>query len=176
MNEVTISQKDLLEISHCSDQGELELWLKDRNIPYLYTAARSVWTTHKAFNEARPIFEDPETEDPDLFECVYIKPSRGKTTGWIYIVRMNDAGPVKIGYSGDKGNARSRVDKLQTGNPYPLKTIWIGNGNFGIESRIHKLLARYRMKGEWFEPTEEVIEFIEKAKVIGFFDAVKECS
>lgn len=68
---------------------------------------------------------------------------------------------TKIGVS---DNPKKRLNELQTGNPFDLKIKFLTDGEYEKESRIHKALSLYRVKGEWFylkqEWNDELINFI----------------
>lgn len=69
--------------------------------------------------------------------------------GFIYIIR-NGFGHHKIGVS---ANPNSRVAELQTGSPVRLDIIYaaaLDCSGYAIEEMAHEILARYRLKGEWF--------------------------
>lgn len=73
----------------------------------------------------------------------------------IYMVQMGDAGPIKIGKTND---LRSRVEALQTGNPCKLKVIATLHAPAVLEMQLHAYLDEFRLEGEWFSPSKEVIE------------------
>lgn len=63
----------------------------------------------------------------------------------------------KIGKANDVSN---RLKTLQTSTPTPLRLIATKQDNeaFSLESKIHSKLSSYRVRGEWFLTTKEVIE------------------
>ena len=68
-------------------------------------------------------------------------------------------GFIKIGRTAD---LPERTRTLQQGNPHELKKIATIPGCPNIETTIHKDLEAFRFRGEWFEPTDEVLDYIEK--------------
>ena len=63
---------------------------------------------------------------------------------------------IKIGKSAK--HPHQRVADLQTGNPRTLCLV-----AYTVEFReaqVHKTLSRYRVRGEWFRASAEVIDFI----------------
>lgn len=62
---------------------------------------------------------------------------------------------VKIGHS---GNVHSRLKSIQTGCPYTLKIVgyWSTPHAKDIEIRSHRILAKYRWAGEWFDVPSRV--------------------
>ncbi|MER8387289.1 GIY-YIG nuclease family protein [Mesorhizobium sp. M1380] len=72
----------------------------------------------------------------------------------IYIVASDADGPVKIGKS---TFLTSRLDGLQTGNPFKLHVfgVFLTSRSMAhvIESRIQAALCGARLKGEWFSIT-----------------------
>ena len=68
---------------------------------------------------------------------------------YLYIVGSSREGPLKIGVS---CQPRGRLMELQTGHPEELKIFWIYPCPFGrvYEALVHRILAPYRLWGEWF--------------------------
>ena len=78
----------------------------------------------------------------------------------IYFVQMADEhGPIKIGLS-SLLLLRSRLDSLQTGNPYPLILLGAIPGDAKTEGKLHKKFSKYRLMGEWFHLSESLQKFI----------------
>lgn len=75
--------------------------------------------------------------------------------GFIYLIEGGVGGPFKIGFTANSPRARLRT--LQTGNPYALKLWAIIDGPIEFEAALHRLLAKYRLCGEWFEPSDDVL-------------------
>jgi hypothetical protein len=80
------------------------------------------------------------------------RPGRGRTgkgTDRTYVLGIEGAQPVKIGYTG--GEPSERLRALQTGLPFELTLLWSTPGDF--ESQLHDMFAEYRVRGEWFDLT-----------------------
>jgi hypothetical protein len=76
----------------------------------------------------------------------------------IYFVQAGDIGQIKIGVSKDP---RMRLSGLQTGNPNKLRLLWFcPYDKQKAESNVHNLLAEYRLAGEWFSPSEKVLDLV----------------
>lgn len=83
-----------------------------------------------------------------------------------YFIKCNNC--VKIGTTTD---IKSRIKQIQTNNPYKLEillTIPLPNikGLISLlsERKLHKKFNKYRIRGEWFKLSEEILEFIKKNK------------
>lgn len=73
---------------------------------------------------------------------------------------MGDDGPVKIGIT---NKLRSRMSQLQNGNPEVLRLIGlIPRGTREMEAHLHAMFDCFRIRGEWFSPAPEVIEYAER--------------
>lgn len=72
---------------------------------------------------------------------------------WIYCIQAGERGPVKIGLA---RNPLERLATLQQGNPEPLRGVWVWQGLPEEERFMHDVCAEWRIRGEWFQPTEEV--------------------
>lgn len=73
----------------------------------------------------------------------------------VYFVRAG-RGPIKIGLS-TKLNFRMRLGALQIAHHEPLKVLGLFAGTRALEQKIHRALAKHRVRGEWFHPVPEVI-------------------
>ena len=74
----------------------------------------------------------------------------------IYFIQMGDDGPIKIGTT---EHIHERMEKLQVANPYKLKILWVYNGRSYDEAGLHKKYDMYNIRGEWFWPVKEILEF-----------------
>ncbi|MFL6210227.1 MAG: GIY-YIG nuclease family protein [Pyrinomonadaceae bacterium] len=75
----------------------------------------------------------------------------------IYFVQSGINGPIKIGYAIEPWK---RIKQLQTGNHEMLAFLKAIPGDKKRETEIHKLLSPHKKQGEWYHPTNEVLEFI----------------
>ena len=73
-----------------------------------------------------------------------------------YTYAIYDGVALKIGKS--TWHPKMRLDTLQTGNPRQLKLV--AYSAVLTESTVHKHLSRWRVRGEWFEPSVEVLQYI----------------
>lgn len=77
----------------------------------------------------------------------------------IYFIQEGDEGPIKIGHA---KHPIDRLISLQTGNPSELKLRACFPGYVRDEIALHKEFEAYRIRGEWFEPAEEILSKINK--------------
>lgn len=73
----------------------------------------------------------------------------------IYFVQAGNGGPIKIGRTGDLG---SRLRELQTASPFELSLL----GVMPEESDLHQAFQDGLIRGEWFQPTHQLMEYIER--------------
>ncbi len=73
-----------------------------------------------------------------------------------YTYAIYDGESIKIGKS--TWHPKQRLDVLQTGNPRVLKLVAYSVAL--TESVVHRHLSRWRVRGEWFEPSVEVLRYI----------------
>jgi hypothetical protein len=76
-----------------------------------------------------------------------------------YFVQRARGGPIKIGRSVHVGR---RLIALRTGTHERLVILATIDGDH--EARLHQLLARHRLRGEWFSPHPEVLAAVAAAK------------
>jgi len=87
-----------------------------------------------------------ESRGKTISELLADEFSKRSNTG-VYIVEAVGTGMCKIGYA---KNIRNRVDALQTACPYELRVRATINGTRETESAFHRIHARNRVRGEWF--------------------------
>ena len=80
---------------------------------------------------------------------------------FIYFIQMGYVGPIKIGLAKDP---EKRVTALQVSSPYALRLIYATPGGANTEREIHREYNRYRIRGEWFHPCDQIFEDIEQFK------------
>lgn len=82
----------------------------------------------------------------------------------VYFLRENRKnGFIKIGSTTD---LLERTRSLQQGNPHKLKIITTIPGCYNVEKKIRKDLEAFRFRGEWFEPADEALDYIEKIQQV----------
>lgn len=77
--------------------------------------------------------------------------------GHIYFIQVGNDGDIKIGYS---TNIKSRMSTLQTSIPVTIKLLGYICGDITIEKELHKKFRIFKVKGEWFKCTKDIIDFI----------------
>lgn len=84
--------------------------------------------------------------------------------GTVYFVQGVDGGLIKIGFA---TNLKFRVETMQTGSPVILKVLHaIKEVDRSTEIELHERFACYRIRGEWFEPCRELLEYIDQLKMM----------
>ena len=78
----------------------------------------------------------------------------------IYFLQQSDNGPIKIGKT---DNLKNRIRELRNASPYSLNLLKTIPGN--NERKYHFKFKKYQIKGEWFEPSEELLKFIDTNKL-----------
>jgi len=83
-------------------------------------------------------------------------------TGQVYFIRARCEGnPIKIGYS---INPKARIKALQTASPVKLRLLKTIPGNRQIERALHRKFKKYRLRGEWFKGSKELLQYIKEVK------------
>jgi len=79
-----------------------------------------------------------------------------------YIIRAGLAGPVKIGKADD---VEARREALQTAHHETLHVLRVIDTHFDAERIFHERFAALRIRGEWFEFSDEMLTFVPDAPV-----------
>lgn len=78
---------------------------------------------------------------------------------FIYFMQGDDGGPIKIGKC--KTAPLYRLSSIQTGYPFgKLGFAGLFRGPSRNESELHRRFDSFRIRGEWFRPEQELVEFI----------------
>ncbi len=75
----------------------------------------------------------------------------------VYYISAPEVGLVKIGHT---KNIRRRLPMLQTGSPVQLTLLAVEVGGEELESERHTTFADLRRRGEWFEHSGALADFI----------------
>lgn len=77
-------------------------------------------------------------------------------SGIIYFFRRGQDGPIKIGFT--TADPRRRLRELQTGAAEKLFFFGFSRGTRKDERALHKGLAAFRQRGEWFDLPADKLE------------------
>lgn len=77
---------------------------------------------------------------------------------FVYFILAANSGLIKIGSAVDPA---SRLRVLQTGSPEPLRLIRTIPGGAELERQLHRDFAADRVHGEWFRPSEVLLDLVE---------------
>lgn len=75
----------------------------------------------------------------------------------VYMIRAGCSGPVKIGVAVD---VEGRVAELQTAHHEELRLVRIIDGSFAEEVALHRHYASARIRGEWFEWSDDMLDIV----------------
>lgn len=78
---------------------------------------------------------------------------------FVYVIQEQGGdSAVKVGRADD---VAKRVAQLQTGNPHPLRLIYVLPGAGGLEADLHLRFEDDHLRGEWFAPTTD-LDFVRR--------------
>lgn len=86
----------------------------------------------------------------------------------VYFIQFGATGPIKIGTA---VNIAMRLSTLQVACPEELRVILTVDGGEYAEERLHARFSELRIRGEWFRPASELLEFVERIRSAGSVDA-----
>lgn len=86
----------------------------------------------------------------------------------IYFAQIK-TGQIKIGFT---RNLKNRLQSLQVGNPHKIDLLLVLEGNISQEATLHRLFQKHKCDGggEWYEPNEGILDFINRNKKRDIFD------
>lgn len=90
-------------------------------------------------------------------------PWRDAQSTWVYFIQEDRTGSIKIGTS---SHPHSRLKQIQTASGAGALRLLGGIRHesrmraFDTERRIHGLLSKHRVSGEWFLPHPDVLALI----------------
>lgn len=99
------------------------------------------------------------------------KAAKKNKSSFVYIIRCEGSNYYKIGTAYEP---RQRLDELQTGCPYLLSIYsWVlyekSFNSKGAESIVHSEFMVHRIRGEWFECDESLIEEVLRSLAMSGF-------
>lgn len=75
----------------------------------------------------------------------------------VYFLRCDSSGLIKIGVS---TNVAHRVSAIQSGSPTQMTLLATEEGGQEREKQLHDTYAEHRVRGEWYRPTDELLDYI----------------
>lgn len=78
---------------------------------------------------------------------------------FVYFIQCAPFGPVKIGSSANPAN---RIRDIQTASPHELRLLCVAVGSERDEKALHAVFAQERIRGEWFRPSERLMNEIDR--------------
>lgn len=103
-----------------------------------------------------------------MYHTFMHKKFENNNTSYVYFMRVGETGPIKIGFT---KNVRHRLSVVQVDNPTLVRLIAVTEGGRKEEFQLHKRFAKYRLYGEWFEPSTELLEYINQFPVLNIVSA-----
>lgn len=88
-----------------------------------------------------------------------VKKNRTQLTGTIYFVLSKELNRIKIGHT-QRRDIDKRIKAIQGQSPSILVLMAIMSGSVADELILHKRFAAYHSHNEWFEASDEILDFI----------------
>lgn len=88
----------------------------------------------------------------------------------IYFIADESTNTVKIGVTKD---VYKRLTALQTGHSTKLKLLHVTEGSYEEEKCLHKKYKKYKVRNEWFDLSDEIVNDIEYANFDEIIENVK---
>ena len=82
-----------------------------------------------------------------------------KRSGFIYFILSEKFNAVKIGFT--RNNIEQRLKDAATWYPYDYDMIKMIEGTMIDERMIHRRFVKDKLRGEWFNYSDELKEYIE---------------
>lgn len=84
----------------------------------------------------------------------------------VYLI-INDEGFYKIGFT--NRTTKKRIKELMTGSSSEMSIVYEyeSNNSRQIEASLHNIYKSYKIHGEWFNLTDEIVaQFLSRCKII----------
>lgn len=87
--------------------------------------------------------------------------------GYVYIIKKNDENIVKIGMS---KNYSERTKQISTKLPFEVETVKVFKTKdmYSLERKLHDIYKEKRLNGEWFELSNEDLEYIKNGMGLNY--------
>lgn len=131
--------------------GSRELWklLHREKIRFFYEGGESFILSEDLESYLQRIDENGTNIDNPRYD------EKGRE---IYFIQSELGGPIKIGSS---NNSDRRLLQLQYFNPFKLVILKVlENKGYRLESDLHIKFKHIRLRGEWFQPEQALLDFI----------------
>ena len=76
----------------------------------------------------------------------------------VYFIQAEQTKLIKIGYTNNHSSLQKRFNQLSTENADKLKLL--ATVEKGVERAFHEEFGKERQHGEWFQPSERLVQFI----------------
>lgn len=140
--------------------GDLQFWCR-RCKKWHYHGSEAGVHDHGGFHFCSHNYVDLRPCDEPAPQQCNEPNKRGLHHNCIYAARVEEWGPIKIGYA--KGCVEYRLSGLRCGCPWPIYIVALAHGELHKERIIQRRFAAWRMAGEWFQPAAELLDYIQRA-------------
>jgi hypothetical protein len=123
----------------------------------LSEARRLRETARMALKAKRDPADHGPALDPGTVERLNNLTAPSRRPDKVYFLR-GDGGLIKVGVT---KNVAARVAALQRDHPATLTIMGAMPGSYSAEMTIHRLFAEDRDHGEWFRPSQRLLDFID---------------
>lgn len=79
----------------------------------------------------------------------------------VYFIRAESGGPIKIGFTDD---VAKRLSSMQSNHPDNLVLLATTEGSSDEEKSLHARFRHLRTRGEWFNPGDDLISYINELR------------
>lgn len=93
----------------------------------------------------------------------------------IYFIQAGEDGPVKIGFAQTVEGVHRRMATFQTCHAESLRLIGFSEGTREDEATLHRGFAAERQRGEWFEPSDRLLEVAVSREMTRWFLDLQQC-
>lgn len=94
----------------------------------------------------------------------------GKHEPYVYFMQFGHGNPVKIGFTRNLG---ARLRSIESNHIEPLTLLVVAPGGKELEDRIHRRLAKFKIRGEWFSDSEHVRGYARELESADLIDKLR---
>jgi hypothetical protein len=161
----TDEERSNREVLLSANEHILSLLNSDSSVEWRFVGFHPIWTDSSVMalmNTRRKRWEKEEKrKEREAVKLAKVQEKAAEPSNprgmYVYFVQAGENGPIKIGFSTDPDR---RIKALRTAMSEELIVLKVVKGGRQLEKTLHDRFSEIHRRGEWYEPTTELLEFV----------------